>query len=424
MGIVTSQPSRQRWQQIYQQMVWASGVRAPRSSSTGSDTSVTCRHRLANVKMMMMRFRQDRIVLIVTLSVLGTVLPAGAQNREPTSASYASPTNSSNQALRLLSADEGLAVLGAALESRTHSYSEADCSHLVHAVYKRAGFPYSYASSSSLYAGTGEFRRVTRPQPGDLVVWPGHAGIVVNPAQHTFFSALRSGHGVEPYDSAYWRQRGHPRFLRYVMDAPATIPASPSSRGAGVQTAVSTDQHPANGLNATRDASEEPQTQPSPPVTPVALIHSPRPTSGEVTAALERILNESGDGLRDIDMLNPVKPLVVFDQISVDRVRLQRDHGWAEVHLAGALKLSKQKTNSTKHNESQRWQLVRHDHDSWEITLSSDATYVPSEIAVRALAHQLSALTDEGAASPETAEEKLQLSRLLSLSLQKPATKY
>ena len=48
----------------------------------------------------------------------------------------------------------------------------ADCSHLVHAIYLQAGFPYPYASSSDLYDGTDDFRRVNRPQPGDLVVWP------------------------------------------------------------------------------------------------------------------------------------------------------------------------------------------------------------------------------------------------------------
>src|SRR5689334_18706267 len=43
----------------------------------------------------------------------------------------------------LLNASEGLSVIGAALESRGRGYSKRDCSHLVHAVYERAGFPYS-----------------------------------------------------------------------------------------------------------------------------------------------------------------------------------------------------------------------------------------------------------------------------------------
>jgi len=124
---------------------------------------------------------------------------------------------------RLLDSDQGLAILGAALESRRPAHAGADCSHLVHAIYEKAGFPYTYASSSDLYAGTDEFRRVAQPRAGDLVVWPGHAGIVVNPGQHTFYSALRSGFGVQAYDSAYWKGRGHPHFFRYIRSAQAPV---------------------------------------------------------------------------------------------------------------------------------------------------------------------------------------------------------
>jgi hypothetical protein len=114
-----------------------------------------------------------------------------------------------------LTLDEGLAILGAALDSRRHAVP-SDCSHFVHGLYARAGFPYAYARSSDLYSGIDEFRRVTYPQPGDLAVWRGHAGIVISPAQHSFFSLLRSGPGVESYDSPYWKRRGRPRFYRYV----------------------------------------------------------------------------------------------------------------------------------------------------------------------------------------------------------------
>jgi len=68
--------------------------------------------------------------------------------------------------------------------------------------------------------GINEFERVTNPQPGDLAVWRGHAGIVINPAQHSFFSLLRSGAGVAFYDSAYWKRKGRPRFFRYVRAVP------------------------------------------------------------------------------------------------------------------------------------------------------------------------------------------------------------
>jgi cell wall-associated NlpC family hydrolase len=119
---------------------------------------------------------------------------------------------------RTISQDEGLSVIATALDSRMRLYSEHDCSHLVHAIYERAGFPYTYASSSDLYAGVGGFQRVAWPQPGDLVVWRGHVGIVIRPSRHVFFSYLRAGPGIDDYDAQYWTSRGRPRFYRYVKD--------------------------------------------------------------------------------------------------------------------------------------------------------------------------------------------------------------
>ena len=122
----------------------------------------------------------------------------------------------------VLSPDDGLSVITAALDVRIKASRQPDCSHLVHAIYLQAGFPYPYASSSDLYSGSDDFQRVTHPQPGDLVVWPGHVGIVVNPAQRAFFSRLRNGPGVDAYDAQYWKQRGQPRFYRYVKSVTAT----------------------------------------------------------------------------------------------------------------------------------------------------------------------------------------------------------
>lgn len=126
----------------------------------------------------------------------------------------------------VLSSDDGLSVIAAALDARTQANRQRDCSHLVHAIYLQAGFPYPYASSSDLYDGTDDFQRVTHPQPGDLAVWPGHVGIVVNPAQRAFFSRLRSGPGIDAYDAEYWKQRGQVRFYRYLKNAPARVAAA------------------------------------------------------------------------------------------------------------------------------------------------------------------------------------------------------
>jgi cell wall-associated NlpC family hydrolase len=122
-----------------------------------------------------------------------------------------------------LSPDDGLSVIAAALDSRVQASRQRDCSHLVHAIYVQAGFPYSYASSSDLYAGSDDFQRVSHPQPGDLVAWPGHVGIVVSPAQRVFFSRLRRGPGIDAYDAQYWKQRGQARFYRYIKSPPARV---------------------------------------------------------------------------------------------------------------------------------------------------------------------------------------------------------
>jgi cell wall-associated NlpC family hydrolase len=122
------------------------------------------------------------------------------------------------RANRTLSQDDGLSVIAAALDSRVRRYSGNDCSHLVHAIYERAGFPYAYASSDDLYVGVEAFQRVPRPQPGDLVVWRGHVGIVVRPSRHVFFSFKSNGPGVDDYETPYWLGRGRARFYRYVKN--------------------------------------------------------------------------------------------------------------------------------------------------------------------------------------------------------------
>lgn len=110
-----------------------------------------------------------------------------------------------------------------------------DCSHLVHDIYARAGFPYAYATSTEIYDGTGPFRRTYDPSPGDLIVWRGHMGIVLDPEEHTFLSQLRTGVKVSEYDTNYWKRRGHPRFYRYAAAdgaAPDWSQASVEARGA------------------------------------------------------------------------------------------------------------------------------------------------------------------------------------------------
>jgi hypothetical protein len=93
-----------------------------------------------------------------------------------------------------------------------------DCSHFVNHAFEQVGLEYDYTPSRELYKGKSDaFRRVYRPAAGDLVVWPGHVGIVVDPDSKTFVSVLHSSVRVSSYISPYWRHRGIPRFLRYRL---------------------------------------------------------------------------------------------------------------------------------------------------------------------------------------------------------------
>lgn len=323
----------------------------------------------------------------------------GLTDRQRGSRADTSPDENISQS-RLLNPNEGLSVLGAALESRGRSRSKPDCSHLVHTVYERAGFPYSYVSSSDLFAGVDEFRRLTRPQPGDLVVWPGHVGIVVNPAQDTFFSALRSGIGVESYSSSYWKDRGEPRFYRYAKAA------ATEDRGSTIGTPRLTP--------TALEASANTVTAPAVDVNPASIkfphlqvINSARPRPEEVTQALLLTLSISSDGLHEADMFIAARSLIVFSRLEVRAVKIHGDQGRAEVRITVPVSVDRGQASLRKRQEVQRWPLRRRDQKSWELLFPEDIVYMPRQTAVRVLSHQLALLADSESPSVKVRQKAL-----------------
>lgn len=164
-----------------------------------------------------MLFCRKSVIAGLALCLCGTRLPSPAQTRD--SSGTVRVQMSRQSAVHTLSRSDGMGVVTVALDERVRMGRNRDCSHLVHAIYEKAGFSYPYTSSSDLYRGTEDFRRVKKPQSGDLVVWPGHVGIVVNPARRKFYSFLRHGPGIDEYDAQYWKKRGPVRFYRYVKNS-------------------------------------------------------------------------------------------------------------------------------------------------------------------------------------------------------------
>ena len=321
----------------------------------------------------------------------------------------------------LLDLDDGLAILGAALESRHKAEPRSDCSHLVHAIYEKAGYPYQYQTSRDLFAGHApDFRRVTQPQPGDLIVWPGHAGVVVNPAQRTFYSSLRSGFGVQPYDSAYWKGRGRPRFFRYVKGTTQPPVQTAANRAATLQP---TSFHPGedNRTSTVVEGKARDLNVPNTAAAPVSVtitIHSPLPTREQVRAALDPQFRAAGQALQSRNVLAVYPALVAFDRLDIKNVQLTGDQGWAQVVIHGAVLVAGADKRPRKKAEVERWSLHRVNDDSWELVLPADTTYIPRETAVHLLAQQLAALTDEASDSQAQGNQKVQLAHWLNVLLQ------
>ncbi|HEX4426526.1 MAG TPA: NlpC/P60 family protein [Terriglobales bacterium] len=340
----------------------------------------------------------------VGLLLAGVLLPALLAAQQDALESKATRSSDARQS-SLMNASEGLSVIGAALETRKNGLARLDCSHLVHTVYERAGFPYSYASSSDLYAGVDEFQSITRPHAGDLVVWPGHVGIVVNPAESTFFSSLRTGIGVESYSSGYWKERGAPRFYRYAKvagqeraSAPsltrATLDASPNT-----EPKLSVDVNPAN--------SKFPEVQ---------VIDSAKPKSKEVMQAILNALSADSNDLREVDVFKLNRPLIVFSQIEVRAVKIHGHQGQAQVRITALLSMEDGRVNPKQWQQVQTWAMRWRDRKSWELMLPQDAIYMPRETAVRILAHRLSVLADAENSSASL-RQKTQLAQMLNAIL-------
>jgi NlpC/P60 family len=160
------------------------------------------------------RHKSGVFVVLTLLTTGGPAAIAGTAHRAD-----AEPTSSAVSVRALLTAEEGEALVDLAVESAADLPDKPDCSHFVHLVYSDAGLNYAYEASRSLYRGVPEFKRVKKPQPGDLIVWPGHVGIVVSRKGKTFFSSVRSGILTEAWTAAHWLARGRPRFYRYQVGA-------------------------------------------------------------------------------------------------------------------------------------------------------------------------------------------------------------
>jgi NlpC/P60 family len=352
----------------------------------------------------------------------------------------------SDSSQRLLSAQEGREIVNVAWQQEQAESGAADCSHLVHAIYANAGFEYPYATSFEIYAGNENFARVKTPHPGDVIAWPGHVGIVVDPLQHSFYSLVRTGLEAQDYESAYWKSRGRPRFYRYRVEGAGVLTAAKAptrGRGPSVQsqdlaeseedgrTEVenSNPNRPPKAVAEKRAVYGPPvlvsnakETAPGFEVPASVLIATGRnlPTREEVSASIAEVGEALGSTLQTDDPMNEPLPVVIFERFSVEKVEIKKDHGWAQVVIDSKALIGGGAAQVKHRREKIRWEL-RRTESGWEAVTPKDRRYVPQDAAVKNLAEQLARLSasDAAASHQEAAlRQEAQLANLLNALLE------
>lgn len=344
--------------------------------------------------------------------------------------------------MRPLSLKEGRAIVQGMAWGDDEEGLSPDCSHLVHTLYQQAGYSYPYASSLDLYRGAPQFMRVRYPHPGDLIVWRGHVGIVVNPKEHSFFSSVSTGTRIQDYDSPYWRARGRARFYRYLTSRPA-------QSGGQVEETANRPPQPQPRAQAqsstTTHASDLPALQTVKTATaPVAKTHTetvgkapietastgttragnapqiPLPTgkrqpqAADVANALAAANLNAGEVLRSADLERLEQPVVVYRELQVSGVELKGKRGAAEVQIETLAAVSAERMEAQPGWEDHQLELQR-TKKGWVMTPADQNVYVPREAALRILASRLASLTQSADRSTAKDREQADIIRFLNL---------
>jgi NlpC/P60 family protein len=314
---------------------------------------------------------------------------------------------------------EGETIVNAAWERERQTDRRPDCSHLVHEVYTHAGYPYPYADSFELYAGMHSFVRVQKPQPGDLVVWRGHVGIVVDPGERSFYSSVTSGLRTEFYDAPVWRARGSARFYRYAAATRGNLTLANERRPRITKEPVQViTALPAEESRGNSSGTAEPITKSADSTTTVAsdlglpstgstleipssiLVAASRdkPTEGEIAEAVSELNNGTGSILREEDLSRLDRKVIVYDNLSVDRIEFKGNRGSAQARIKARVTLLGESIERKPHYEKFRWEL-RRVKGGWEVLIPKDRVYVPRDVAVRMLAARLASLAQDSGVS-------------------------
>ncbi|HJZ64993.1 MAG TPA: NlpC/P60 family protein [Candidatus Acidoferrum sp.] len=356
--------------------------------------------------------------LILATLCLSLASPAFGQDAQRPSAHTPGP--------RSITKTEARKILATIATVNADPDSETDCSHFVHDVYEQAGFPFEYITSNDLYIGSINFTRVHKPQAGDLVVWRGHVGIVLDPKEHSFFSSVRTGPDTQFYDSPYWHSRGIARFYRYVTERPLrSSPTLEAARHSDHETLPAASHSLEN-----RPPSRVPKLSPASNSVPAAdaatsgTLETPRPfvmqivgknpLPEEVAAAFLAMNQDSGKSLRTRSLNSFGRPVVIYRAIRISALEVKGKRGSALIAIESLGILS-----SAEAGPQPRWREETLEFEKkktgWVMSPIEEVTYVSREVALQSLSNRLAELAKNINATPEQEHEQKQIIRFLNL---------
>lgn len=324
-------------------------------------------------------------------------------------AQTANPRSSEGAASKLLSRQDGQALADFALLYGPGVRPRPDCSHLVYMLYSRAGLDYPYEDSRNLHRGAPDFARVKSPQPGDLVVWPGHVGIVVSPRHKTFLSSVRSGIITESWTNDYWSARGRPRFFRYVVGPQtdlAVLEGLNKRRDREVATASARPAPPGEGPRVIREqadpiapsdgSSDSSQKLPS---TIAVIRQRSKPEKADIAVAFRQAGADLARGLSNGEVLDPERPVSIIERMEVKQLKISHDQGFVRLKLVETLTLDHGKTLPGLTIE--RELALDHRDGAWQISDPTERLFIPRDKAIEVLESQLQLILEHDSAASE-----------------------
>jgi NlpC/P60 family len=342
----------------------------------------------------MAQMRSGSKLGFMALLLCGTLTVAAAAARNA-----ATTTNAGE----LLSAKQGAMLVDYALQAGARLTRQPDCSHLVHLIYSHAGLSYSYQPSRALYAGVEDFERVTRPQPGDLIVWRGHVGIVVSPREKTFFSSVRSGIITESWKEEQWLRRGRPRFLRYRIGPESDLELLASvgrSAEDGIadasdgQTDTSSDDV-ASKVVQQEDDDEPQDTAPTDSASGAGIVavikQRSKPSKKEIVSAVLENSKKTAEALLAPETsIRADRPISVFSRVEVENIRIRHESGTVLLRFNETMAIDQGKVLQARTVE--RELNIKKTTDAafttWVLTDPRLRTYIPQAQSLNVFAHQ------------------------------------